>query len=412
MSRYPHLGFDPAPGDVGEAHRLDRAVQGVLHTVASCRRTLGQVGGDGRAWRGEAADAFAAELRALLPHLERAEDGHREAQRALRRWADALADLQSSARALEGRAADASREVALAVAALRRAQARTVDRTDPARVAAAAQEVARARAAVDRAEDALEAVRAAARRLADDHRAAAASVATALDAASDAAPVEPGVLQRLGSAVGGVVDAVAGLPDRAWSFLQENAHAIAEVADVLAELSAVVGLVALVVPGPLGLVALGLAGLALAGHGLADAAGASVPGTTYLFDVVAVGAAGASALGAAGVSGATAALHESAAAGRAGGVVAARQAQAHYGSIESAGTVVGLTGTAAAGAHGALTSDGDDLPYAHFVPDSPGDAVALGLTGPAGAAFLSAVALGRDKDAAAADQAARDRWLR
>jgi hypothetical protein len=409
--RYPCLGFDPAPGDVGEAARLDRALQGVVATVAQCRRTLGEVGGEGDVWRGAAADAFTAELRSLLPHLDRAEAGHREAQRALRRWADVLSGLQASARALEGRAADAAREVQLAVAALRRAQARAVDPADPAQVAAAAQSVAAARAAVDRAEAALEAARAAARRLADDHRGAAAATAAALDAASDRAPVEPGVLERIGSLVDGVVDGVRGLPGRVWDELQEHAHVLAEVSDALADLATVVGVVALFVPGPLGLVALGLAGLALAGHALADAAGAPVPASTYVFDVLGVATAGAGALGSAGVRGATAALQESTAAGRAGGVLAARQAQAYYASIENGGTVLGTAGTVGSTAHGLATASGDDRPFAHLVPDSPGE-VALGLVSPGGAAFVSAVQVGRDKDRAAAEAAAHERWLR
>jgi hypothetical protein len=412
VSRYPTLGFDPAPGDVGEAHRLDRALQGVLTTLSSCSQTLGQVGGDGRAWRGEAADAFAAELRELLPHLRRAEDGHREAQRALRRWADVLGGLQSSARALEGRAADAAHEVQLAVAALRRAQARTVDATDPAQVSAAATAVAQAQAAVRRAEASLDAARSAARQLADEHRAAAASVAAALDAASDAAPVEPGVLQRIGSVVSGVVDAVRSFPDAAWSFLQDNANALAEVGDVLAELAAVVGVVAIFAPAPFAAIALGLAGLALGAHALADAAGADIPASTYVFDVVGVVAAGAGAVGAAGYRGASAAVEQGASMGWGGMVASGRSAQAYYSNVENLGTLTGLTSTATSSGLGAVTARGDDRPFAHLVPDSRSEAVAFGLTGPAGAAFVSAVRHGLERDRAAADAAAADRWLR
>jgi hypothetical protein len=390
VSRYPTLGFDPAPGDVGEAHRLDRALQGVLTTLSSCERTLGQ-----------AADAFAAELRELLPHLRRAGDGHREAQRALRRWADVLGGLQSSARSLEGRAADAAHEVQLAVAALRRAQARTVDATDPAQVSAAATAVAQAQAAVRRAEASLDAARSAARQLADEHR-----------AASDAAPVEPGVLQRIGSVVSGVVDAVRSFPDAAWSFLQDNANALAEVGDVLAELAAVVGVVAIFAPAPFAAIALGLAGLALGAHALADAAGADIPASTYVFDVVGVVAAGAGAVGAAGYRGASAAVEQGASMGWGGMVASGRSAQAYYSNVENLGTLTGLTSTATSSGLGAVTARGDDRPFAHLVPDSRSEAVAFGLTGPAGAAFVSAVRHGLERDRAAADAAAADRWLR
>lgn len=415
MTRYPVLGFDPAPGDVDSVRSLADTLSRALTTLTGIRTAFIELGDPGAAWRGEAARAFAQNLGELPPYLARAEDSHHEAREALSRWAHDLERLQTAALRLEEQAAAASREAAAAAGAVAAARRPLPLDAAASQQADAAAALARAAGFLAGAEEALEQARRQARELAEQHATVAGQVAAAVAAAADHAPVEPGFFERLGASVDGVVDFVESLPGKAWDFVEAHANVIAEIADVLSETATLLGFVALLLPPPasivVGTVAVGAGLLGLAGHAVADKAGVDIPVSTYVFDVVGVVAGGFGTIAAAGKAGSAAFAAESALAGRAGGVAAARESMAYYTSMEAVATTVGNVTTLASTTTGVLTSDGDDNPFFHFVPDNAGEAV-LGAGSPGAVAFVSAVSLGVEKDRAAAAAAERDRWLR
>lgn len=92
-------------------------------------------------------------------------------------------------------------------------------------------------------------------------------------------------------------------------------------------------------------------------------------------------------------------------------MASAARSFAYYSTFENLATLAGLTGTATSVGLTALSGEGDDNPFAHFVPDGPGEAL-LGAVSPGALAFSSAVTLGAQRDRAAAAQAERDEWLR
>ncbi len=175
-----------------------------------------------------------------------------------------------------------------------------------------------------------------------------------------------------------------------WGLVQGKAHVLHELGDVWADLATVLGLLS-VVPGLanpyLAAAALSFSGAALTWHGAADLAGASVPGETYRYDLLAVGSG-------AGLAFATARRAAGGAAGWArGGAVA-----------QDAGTIDGtLTGF--------VEGEGRDQPFGHFVPDSRAQ-LALGPMNPTAMVPGNAVRHGAAKDRAAAKRAEQERWAR
>lgn len=382
---YPALGLDPAPCDVAATGELLLALQRSRRTLARIRTALASFDDVGSQWRGEAAAAFAGALGELPDYLARAEASHHEAHLALSGWLDDVERRQHVARRLERQALAAERVLA----------AHPPDGPRPLA-----------------AEGELGDLRRRALRLAQEHDEQAARVATALRAAADHAPVQPDAFARLGSALLGGLALAAASPTWAWGQLEAHAHVIAELADVLADASVLLGFVAFLIPPPACFAVVGAAALLTLGtRALADAAGASVPGSTYVLDGLSIGTAAVSGVAAVGVRHAGAALAGYEAAGYGGGAAAAREAMAHYGRLQSSSSSVGTGGSLAGTGAGIHQSEGKDRPFLHFVPDNAGEA-ALGVTSIGGLAFLNAVQLGMEKDRAAAAEAERARWTR
>lgn len=400
---FPALGFDPAPGDVLVAGDVVQAVQRALHTLVRVRVALDSFGDPGSVWQGEAARAFAGELTELAPYLARAEQSHLRAHNALRTWVDDLVSRQSMARALEEQAEAARRSLVVAGQAADSSAARAVLATDADTEAQTALQAAawRAEQQLHAAEQELAEVVARARRLIHEHGTQAAETTALLRAAADHAPVEPGVLERLATGLDAALDLPTVLREQAWQFLEDNSSSLAELADVLADATAAAGVVLLVVAlspvalasTPLVAVAAGLGALTLSVRALSDAAGASVPASTYVFDGVSAVTAGVGAAAGIGVRTARVALTVP--------VTAARAADAG-----------GLAGSATSTALGILQNTDDDRPFMHFVPDSRRELMGAVAGGPAVTAFLSAIDLGREKDRAAAAEEQRARWTR
>lgn len=256
---FPALGFDPAPGDVGE-------VQLLVDDLGRATEALGEAGdlladlarSSGSDWQGEAAEKFRDHADRELPKaLGHAHDSFAKAGTALKGWAADLEEFRREADALEREAAAAKDRVAAAEQHLAGVQASPyhVVGDDPTGELAARarqmqqQAVDDASAGVTAAKGTLEDVIDRARKLQGRHHDAASRAAGALDAAPDnLAPHEPGLFESIGG----------------W--LEDHAG---EIGDVLGDISAVTGLLALVTPPPFDAIALGISvGCALGAAGM------------------------------------------------------------------------------------------------------------------------------------------------
>ena len=102
----PHLGFDPAPGDVGLTRDLARRHHQVAQEVQQVLTQVDQV--DLTPWQGRAGQAVQA-LRATFPPALRGVASTADTlQEATSRWADQLSGFQAEADALERQAAHAA----------------------------------------------------------------------------------------------------------------------------------------------------------------------------------------------------------------------------------------------------------------------------------------------------------------
>lgn len=251
---YPNLGFNPVPGlpaDVdGLRTRIDAAATAIRDTNAVLTRLRDS---NDDVWKGEAGNAFRTSFDATLAQdLGHAQSSLEEAVGLLDEWYRNLVTYQDTARLLEIEAANAVGQQIQATTALRQAQAnpdlqlagKTFD--DPAALASAQARLDVAAAAVRTATDTLNhwnneltAIRQRATTLQGEHNTLAKRIATDLDAAAaNHAPSEPdkSIWDRL-------VDAIEGIGD--W--ISEHRQ---EIHDVLAGVSAVTGLLALVTPPP------------------------------------------------------------------------------------------------------------------------------------------------------------------
>jgi hypothetical protein len=208
----PHLGFDPAPGDTESVRTLHRKLFACAKVLQDAHDLVTRLL-DGSYWRGDAAVAFREQLDGgpLPLNLKNAAHSLRKAARQLERWEGELDDFQRRAKGLEREAADAR-------AAVDRAKGRV------------AEPDAGDDSAVEEAETGLERVRRRARGLAEEHEEKARHRAGKIrDATKKLAPHEPGCF------------------DQALDWLSDN------LPDILSFTAGVIGVVALLFAGPLGL---------------------------------------------------------------------------------------------------------------------------------------------------------------
>jgi hypothetical protein len=184
---FPALGFDPAPGSpaalLAQAREADRAARALAGAAMAAGRLSA-------AWTGPAAASYQAQAGVLPRDLGMAAAAHGTLARELAAFADDLAARQVRAAHLESRAATLR-------AAAGSPHLSLVGSAGPARARLAVSE--------------LEAVLADARRLLDEHRAAAAGAATRIRAAAADPPYRrPGLLARARDSVRGWVTEHAG----------------------------------------------------------------------------------------------------------------------------------------------------------------------------------------------------------
>lgn len=277
---FPHLGWDPTPGDVAGTRAHGRNLSNLAMDIEAALRDLH--GTDDGQWVGRSADAFRGSVHEeLVPPLRSAHDSFHEAGGSMNRWAGQLADFQAETDRLERQAAAAQQELAAAA----RAQAGAPANADRATLNRLEDRVMQARAATDRVQDRAEELHA-------RYRQAARSVAGSLRHAESIAP-DKGIFETVLSVVVG--DDAAHLithPSEAWNtvsdWVHEHADLLKAIGDALSTLSAIAGIMAFVPP--LGLVlgplAAGLSGLAMVSHGLAMWGGVDVTWTTIAMDTV------------------------------------------------------------------------------------------------------------------------------
>ncbi|WP_399888147.1 putative T7SS-secreted protein [Streptomyces sp. BBFR51] len=246
---YPHLGFNPVPGDTESVRGLEKKLTGCAKVLQETYDLVTKLL-DGSYWKGDAAVAFREQLDGgpLPLNLKNAAHSIRKAARQLDRWEGELDDFQRRAGKLEADAKEAQ-------AAVDRAQGR-VDKAgdDPGQKEGADHDAAQK--ALTRANGDLEDARAElkkiigkAKRLAEEHEEKAGYRAGKIrDATKKLVPHEPGWF------------------DEVLDWLGDN------LPDILSFTAGLIGVAALLLTGPLGWSIATGAALMLTASGLSAAA--------------------------------------------------------------------------------------------------------------------------------------------
>ncbi|WP_435272385.1 putative T7SS-secreted protein [Streptomyces parvulus] len=247
---YPHLGFNPVPGDTEAVRGLEKKLSGCAKVLQEAHDLVTKLL-DGSYWKGDAAVAFREQLDGgpLPLNLKNAAHSVRKAARQLDRWEGELTDFQRRARKLE----EDAREARAAVA---RAQGRVEKLGDAADLKTgggdgdgARKDLTRAKGDLDDAQAELAAVIGKAKRLAEEHERQAGLRARKIrDATRKLVPHEPGMF------------------DEALDWLGDN------LPDILSFTAGLVGVAALLLAGPMGWGVATVAALMLGASGVSATA--------------------------------------------------------------------------------------------------------------------------------------------
>jgi len=268
---YPHLGFNPVPGEPGAVEYLSGVLKQAGSALKESGTLLSQVRQSGAGvWQGAAGDAFRSHVDdSLTDRLSKAQTSMETAVGVLGDWHGDLVSLKSTASRLDQEAADArtaarnagdrlaqakaSPDLGLAGkhfdtdAALQQAQHRLDDAENAVR---------QAQSTLDDANEHLQAILNRAKELASHAESLCRDYAQKLDhAASDLAPHKPGMFSRMWHSVTSAFDAVG-------SWVSDHLDAIHSV---LSTISAIAGLVAALTPPPIDAIALAVSVTAGAG---------------------------------------------------------------------------------------------------------------------------------------------------
>ncbi|MER6167211.1 putative T7SS-secreted protein [Streptomyces violaceorubidus] len=191
---YPHLGFNPVPGDTETVRGLEKKLSGCAKVLQEAYDLVTKLL-DGGCWKGDAAVAFREQLDGgpLPLNLKNAAHSVRKAARQLDRWEGELDEFQRRARKLEEDAKDAQ-------AAVDRAQGRADSaghdpdlKKEGVDGDAAQKALTRANGELDEALAELKKVIGKAKRLAEEHEEKAGYRARKIrDATKKLVPHEPG----------------------------------------------------------------------------------------------------------------------------------------------------------------------------------------------------------------------------
>ncbi|MEU3441596.1 enoyl-CoA hydratase/isomerase family protein [Streptomyces griseoincarnatus] len=249
---YPNIGRNPTPGSVEDTRELAKRLGSLASELGTAVRQLEGI--ECGAWKGKTAVAFTEYVgHDVTPLVRKSHESFGKASRALHRWANELADFQDEAAQLD------------------KAAGKALDAKDTAEKEAkgkGSDDLATATGDVD---EVIQKVHG----LEERYKQAAARIGKELDKAADIAPNEPGFWDKLGQSIADAWDATG-------DWLKEHADLIKAIGDVLSDVTAVLGMLAIVtLPFPplaaiFGTAAVIGSGLSLAAHGVAKAAGADV----------------------------------------------------------------------------------------------------------------------------------------
>lgn len=219
-TKYPHLRFDPARGNVATVHDLAQQLTGTATYADAAHDALMSIKKNSDVWTGDAAKAFAETIEDLPGYLDTAHRSFERAGNALNQWGDTLAAHQQRARELEEAARQATEHAeqvsAEAGAASERARMSiTYDAGDPAAAQAAQQRAdaldaaaAEANRAAGAAWDNVDDIRRQAEQLLHTWKDDAAACAKVLREAGEIAPDE-GFFEMVGQAIASGLDEIA-----------------------------------------------------------------------------------------------------------------------------------------------------------------------------------------------------------
>ncbi|MBZ6228597.1 enoyl-CoA hydratase/isomerase family protein [Streptomyces olivaceus] len=259
---FPNIGWDPTPGNVDDTRDLAKKLGSLASDLGTAMRELERI--ECGAWKGKTAIAFTEYIgEDVTPLIRKSFESFDKASRALHRWSNELEDFQGEANRLEKSAGKKLDERADAEA---KADGK------------GSKELGEASSAVDGVVQKVH-------DLEERFKEAARLIGKELDKAGDLAPNEPGFWDKLGKGISDAWDATG-------DWLKEHADLIKAIGDVLSDITAVLGMLAIAtLPFPplaaiFGTAALIGSGLTLATHGVAMAAGADVSWATIGLDAV------------------------------------------------------------------------------------------------------------------------------
>lgn len=265
MSEYPHLGFDPARGNVTTVRELAKQIKDTGTYAKEAYEAIKAVQDNKDVWTGPAARAFAGQLGELPKYLDDAQSSMEIAGTALSNWSDDLEAHQKKARGLEEAVRKAINAAENADQALATAQANDVpiayDTSDPvaaqnaqARADANAQAVRNAQAAATSAWDRVEDIRQQARTLRDRWEDDGRVCADKLNEAAEKAP-NKAFFESFGE-----------LFDDAGQWLKDHIGDIGDIAGIVSAVAGVLAFIPVLTP-IMAPIALGAGAIALAAHG-------------------------------------------------------------------------------------------------------------------------------------------------
>lgn len=263
-SGFPHLGFNPAPGDLTELQALVAAVGKVTGEGQSAHTEVTKIGQSDGIWVGKAANKFSESVVEIPPYLKKALGSLDQAHRALSSWQTSLADFQRRARRLEEEAAQAASKVSSAQGAVDGLPTKTTDMSDKEKDDHEKDKKAK-NAALTSANGELEGVRSRAHSLHGEFNTEANDAARRIKEASDDAPPKPNWFESALNDLGKILEnAFKSITDpEFWK----------AIGDFLADAAMVIGILAM-----LGVPGLGWIGLAVAAGALLAHTGAMLGG--------------------------------------------------------------------------------------------------------------------------------------